>query len=76
MTAWSRGFLGALVSRGYCLAGSIVLPSAALKRDGVVTTVYRMGGEATGKGELAVKWTVRVKDLISGQKFDCVIEVI
>jgi hypothetical protein len=40
-----------------CQAGEIVLPSKALERDGPVTAVYRANGQATGKGELAIRWT-------------------
>jgi hypothetical protein len=35
----------------------IVLPAAALERDGPVTAIYRTNSQATGKGELAVHWT-------------------
>ena len=40
-----------------CQAGEIVLPSQALERDGTVTALYRMNGQATGHGMLAIRWT-------------------
>jgi hypothetical protein len=38
-------------------AAEIALPSQALERDRAVTAVYRLNGQATGKGTLAVRWT-------------------
>ena len=38
-------------------AGEIILPSAALERDGMVTAIYRTNSLATGKGQLEIRWT-------------------
>jgi hypothetical protein len=40
-----------------CLAAEILLPAPALERDRPVNVVYRTGPQATGKGELSIKWT-------------------
>ncbi len=40
-----------------CLAGQIVLPSSALERDSPVRAEYRLGWQASGKGELTLRWT-------------------
>ncbi|NUN03070.1 MAG: beta-galactosidase [Bryobacteraceae bacterium] len=38
-------------------AGEIILPAPAMERDGIVSVVYRMNSQATGKGELTIRWT-------------------
>ena len=38
-------------------AAELVLPSAALERDGPITAVLRTTPQATGKGTLAIRWT-------------------
>ncbi len=40
-----------------CAAGELVLPEKAMERDKTVTALYRTIGQATGKGELRIKWT-------------------
>jgi Beta-galactosidase len=40
-----------------CSAAQLILPSTALERDQAVTVIYRTGLQATGKGQLQVKWT-------------------
>ncbi|HYM12431.1 MAG TPA: alpha-amylase family protein [Bryobacterales bacterium] len=47
----------ACFSASLAFAGEIVLPSNALERDHPVTAVYRTNGLATGRGELAIRWT-------------------
>ena len=46
-----------LLLGGLAFAGEIVLPSSALERAGPVTAIYRTNTRATGKGELAIRWT-------------------
>jgi hypothetical protein len=41
------------------VAGEILLPPS-LERDQVAVAVYRTNGQATGKGELAIRWTDRL----------------
>ncbi len=53
---WFLG-LTCLCCAGVCAAGELVLPSTALERDKDVTLIYRTVGQATGKGDLRVKWT-------------------
>lgn len=38
-------------------AGELILPGPALERNRVVMAIYRTVGQATGKGELGIKWT-------------------
>lgn len=38
-------------------AAELILPGPALERNGEITAVYRTVGQATGKGELRLKWT-------------------
>lgn len=38
-------------------AGEVILPSPALERDGPVTVIYRTQPQATGKGQLTIRWT-------------------
>src|SRR4051794_31197580 len=46
-----------LVSAMLASAAELVLPSAALERDGPATAVLRTTPQATGKGTLAIRWT-------------------
>ena len=46
-----------LVSAMLASAAELVLPSAALERDGPITAVLRTTPQATGKGTLAIRWT-------------------
>lgn len=46
------------VASALCLrAGEIVLPSAALEREGIVNAIYRTNSLVTGKGRLEIRWT-------------------
>lgn len=44
-----------LASRAF--GGEIILPSNALERDRPVAAIYRTNARATGKGEIALRWT-------------------
>lgn len=46
-----------LTAAALASAAQIVLPSTALERTGRITAIYRTNQLATGKGELAVRWT-------------------
>ena len=52
-----RLFAASLLLPTLGFAAELVLPSPALERDHPVRVVYRTGGQATGKGELSLKWT-------------------
>jgi hypothetical protein len=45
-----------LLAAGACAAAELIVP-AAVERDRPMTAVFRTGAQATGKGELAVRWT-------------------
>ena len=47
----------ALLFAGIESAGQLILPATALERDSAITAIYRTFGQATGRGELRVKWT-------------------
>src|SRR5687767_8505659 len=40
-----------------CRAADLVLPGTSFERDRPVSVVYRTNPQATGKGQLAIKWT-------------------
>jgi hypothetical protein len=46
----------ALIFTGINSAGQLILPAEALERDGAISAIYRTTGQATGKGELHIKW--------------------
>ncbi len=52
-----RVALSLLLFVPFIQAGEIILPAPAMERDGIVSVVYRMNPQATGKGELAIRWT-------------------
>jgi hypothetical protein len=47
----------ATLAMGSLSAGELILPSAALERDRPVTVIYKFAHQATGKGELRIRWT-------------------
>jgi hypothetical protein len=46
-----------LIFAGLNSAGQLILPAEALERPATITAIYRTTGQATGKGELHIKWT-------------------
>lgn len=58
MSRWARRMiLIALLTRGAGFGGELILPAPAMERSGIVTLLYKVGLQATGKGELKIHWT-------------------
>jgi hypothetical protein len=53
----TRACLSLFLFAGSSLAAEIILPAPALERDGVVPVTYRTRSQATGRGQLAIRWT-------------------